>query len=73
MTENGSVTLIVSSDSARACKLLGRALASHYTDAEHVRVLQTYCVMHLVVIAANQVLKPLKIVNFAVLFGDLAA
>ena len=50
-------------DSDRACKLLGRTLASHYTDAEHVRTIQTYCVMHLVVIAANQVLKPLKIVS----------
>ena len=63
LTENGSVTLIVNTDSARACKLLGRTMASHYTDSRNMRVLTTYCVMHLVVIAANQVLKPLKIVN----------
>eukprot|EP00974_Lingulodinium_polyedra_P068409 6625018-Lingulodinium_polyedra.AAC.1 len=60
---DGFLTLIVNSDSARACKLLGRALAAYYNESLNIRVLQTYCVMHLVVIAANQVLKPLGIIN----------
>jgi hypothetical protein len=58
-----TLSVIVNSDSARACKLLGRAIGDLYKHDDKVRTLNTYCMMHLVVIAVNEMLKPMRIIN----------
>ena len=57
------LSIIFNTDSAKSCKLVGKAYQAKYADNPCILIIPTFRLMHRVVICINEMLKPLRLVD----------